>query len=385
MDLERILRRALVAVAVAGLAAGIGAHAAQRPDVAGWCWTIATVPVIAGLAVSIVRDFLAGRVGVDAIALVSMSGALALGQPLAGAVVWSPEPPPVSKPPRTLRDAVFEPLIGIFRKSRALEIIAFLLLYKFGENLATALTRPFLIQKCFSPEDVGLATATIGLIAIIGGTFFGAWTTDRIGLGRALWIFGITQAVGFLGYIVVDRMTPGVPCAGGAAGAISQSMASRLVMYGSVGVENLCQGMANGAFGVLLLRLTQKQFSATQYALFSSVFALGRTLAGLVGPGASVTRGEEHLEIGSFKEAMKWLFDQARKGQSIQRYKGLGEMSAEQLWETTMDPARRTLLSVKLEDIAETETIFSTLMGEDVESRRKFIEDNALDVKNLDI
>ena len=200
--------------------------------------------------------------------------------PLAGAVLWSPEPPAVSKPPRTLRDAVFEPLIGIFRKSRALEIIAFLLLYKFGENLATALTRPFLIQKCFSPEDVGLATATIGLIAIIGGTFFGAWTTDRIGLGRALWIFGLIQAVGFLGYIVVDRMTPGVPCAAGAIGAISQSIESRLVMYGSVGIENLCQGMANGAFGVLLLRLTSKQFSATQYALFSSVFALGRTLAG---------------------------------------------------------------------------------------------------------
>ncbi len=200
--------------------------------------------------------------------------------PLAGAVVWSPEPPGVSKPPRTLRDAVFEPLIGIFRKSRALEIIAFLLLYKFGENLATALTRPFLIQKCFSPGDVGLATATIGLIAIIGGTFFGAWTTDRIGLGRSLWIFGLIQAVGFLGYVVVDRMTPGVPCAAGAIGAVSQSIESRLVMYGSVGIENLCQGMANGAFGVLLLRLTSKQFSATQYALFSSVFALGRTLAG---------------------------------------------------------------------------------------------------------
>ncbi len=200
--------------------------------------------------------------------------------PLAGAVVWSPEPPQVSSTPRTLRDAVFEPLIGIFRKSRALEIIAFLLLYKFGENLATALTRPFLIQKCFSPGDVGLATATIGLIAIIGGTFFGAWTTDRIGLGRALWIFGLIQAVGFLGYILVDRQTPGVPCAAGAAGAVVQPMGTRLVMYGSVGVENLCQGMANGAFGVLLLRLTSKQFSATQYALFSSVFALGRTLAG---------------------------------------------------------------------------------------------------------
>ncbi len=202
--------------------------------------------------------------------------------PLMGVVLWSPEPPPVAGAPRTLRDAVFEPLVGIFRKSRALEIVAFLLLYKFGENLATALTRPFLIQKCFSPGDVGLATATIGLVAIIGGTFVGGWATDRIGLGRALWIFGAIQAVGFLGYVVVDRMTPGVPCLAGAAAlaAHTQPISHRLVMYGAVGIENACQAMATGAFGVLLLRLTQKQFSATQYALFSSVFALGRTLVG---------------------------------------------------------------------------------------------------------
>ena len=199
--------------------------------------------------------------------------------PMFGVVVWSPEPPPVSRPPRTLREAVFEPLVGIFRKSRALEIVAFLLLYKFGENLATALTRPFLIQKCFSPEDVGLATASIGLVAIIVGTFYGGWMSGRIGLGRALWIFGIVQAVGFLGYVAVDRMTPGAPCAAG-PGTLTQPPGSRLAMYGAVGIENLCQGMATGAFGVLLLRLTQKQFSATQYALFSSIFALGRTLAG---------------------------------------------------------------------------------------------------------
>ncbi len=207
---------------------------------------------------------------------------LALGLlyvPLLGVVLWSPEPPEVSRAPRTLREAVFEPLVGIFRKSRALEIVAFLLLYKFGENLATALTRPFLIQKCFSPGDVGLATATIGLVAIIAGTFFGGWACDRLGLGRALWIFGMIQAIGFLGYIVVDRMTPGVPCAA-APDLLVQPLANRLAMYAAVGIENLCQGMATGAFGVLLLRLTQKQFSATQYALFSSIFALGRTLAG---------------------------------------------------------------------------------------------------------
>ena len=89
------------------------------------------------------------------------------------------------------------------------------------------------------------------------------------------------------------------------------------------------------------------------------------------------------------KSSPRDLFDYVKKegsrGYDVQRYKGLGEMTSQQLWETTMDPERRTLLSVKLEDIAECEAIFSTLMGEDVESRRKFIEDNALDVKNLDI
>src|SRR5690349_7627766 len=91
------------------------------------------------------------------------------------------------------------------------------------------------------------------------------------------------------------------------------------------------------------------------------------------------------VEKGSPRELFDYVVNEGRKDYTIQRYKGLGEMSAEQLWQTTMDPERRTLLSVKLEDITETETIFSTLMGEDVEARRKFIEENALEVKNLDI
>jgi DNA gyrase subunit B len=93
----------------------------------------------------------------------------------------------------------------------------------------------------------------------------------------------------------------------------------------------------------------------------------------------------EPVEKQTVRELFTYIVEQGKKDYQVQRYKGLGEMTSPQLWETTMDPERRTLLAVKLEDIAETETIFTTLMGEDVEARRKFIEDNALDVKNLDI
>jgi DNA gyrase subunit B len=93
----------------------------------------------------------------------------------------------------------------------------------------------------------------------------------------------------------------------------------------------------------------------------------------------------ETVEKSTARDLFAYVLAEGRKDYIVQRYKGLGEMTSQQLWETTMDPERRTLLSVKLEDIAECETIFTTLMGEDVEARRKFIEDNALDVKNLDI
>src|SRR6476620_11370967 len=94
---------------------------------------------------------------------------------------------------------------------------------------------------------------------------------------------------------------------------------------------------------------------------------------------------KEEVEKTTARDLFDYVLGEGKKEFTVQRYKGLGEMTAPQLWETTMDPERRTLLSVRLEDIAESETIFTTLMGEDVEARRKFIEENALDVKNLDI
>jgi PAT family beta-lactamase induction signal transducer AmpG len=195
--------------------------------------------------------------------------------PLMAVVIASPEPPASIRPPVTLRDAVFDPFVSLFRKPRATAIILFILLYKLGDNMATALVRPFLIEKRFSPADVGLATLTIGLIFIIGGTVVGAALTRKIGVGRALWIFGVLQAVACLGYVVVDRMAGATP-----AGNVVQPFASRLVMYAATALETGCQGLATGALDVFLIRLTEKRFSATQYALFASVFALGRTLAG---------------------------------------------------------------------------------------------------------
>jgi DNA gyrase subunit B len=128
--------------------------------------------------------------------------------------------------------------------------------------------------------------------------------------------------------------------------------------------------------------LPREFFDSAEYQRIAD---LARTLAGLIGEGAHVIRGEERHEVGSFKEAMKWLFDQARKGQSIQRYKGLGEMNPEQLWETTIDPQSRRLMSVKIEDAVAADEIFTTLMGDQVEPRREFIEKNALSVTNLDV
>jgi len=145
---------------------------------------------------------------------------------------------------------------------------------------------------------------------------------------------------------------------------------------GALRINKLQHGLSSEAL------LSQAFFAGNDYA---AIRIIANQINGLIVPGAVISRGSKQQAVKTFGEAQSWLMDEAKKGRTIQRFKGLGEMNPEQLWETTVNPESRRLLQVRVEDAVAADQIFSTLMGDVVEPRRAFIENNALRVSNLDV
>jgi MFS transporter, PAT family, beta-lactamase induction signal transducer AmpG len=209
---------------------------------------------------------------------------LGLGAVFAGftlLVLAAPEPDRPAVAPRTLTKAVVEPLRSYFARPDAIGIALFLVFYKFGDNMGGTMVNPFLKDLCFSNAEAGAALKTIGTIATIAGSLLGGFLLPRMGLGRALWIFGVLQA-GANAVYSLAAISRHVPLDISQCAALpSIDAATRLWTYGAITAEYGAQGMATAAQAVLLLRVCDRRYSATQFALLSSLFALGRWGSGL--------------------------------------------------------------------------------------------------------
>ncbi len=192
-----------------------------------------------------------------------------------GLTLAAAEPERPATAPRTLGAAVWEPLTSYFRRPNAIVLALFLALYKFGDNLGGTMVNPFLKDLCFRNAEIGLVLKTVGTAATILGAGAGAAAMARLGLGRSLWLFGILQALGNALYALAAATHPGTTdialCSG-----VHVATATRAAAYVAIAGEYAFQGMGTSALVALVTRLCEKRYSATQYALLSSLFALGR-------------------------------------------------------------------------------------------------------------
>jgi PAT family beta-lactamase induction signal transducer AmpG len=190
---------------------------------------------------------------------------LMAGSMLVGVVasLLAPEPRLKQRPPATLKEAVVEPFVEFLSRRGAVGILLFIILYKLDVVMATALTTPFMLELGFTKTDIGAVTKGFGMAATIVGTLAGGAVVARAGMKTSLWLFGILQSVSTLSFLALARLGHHYP-----------------MMVTAIGLENLCSGMGTAAYAAFLMSLCDRRFTATQYALLTSLMALTRVIIG---------------------------------------------------------------------------------------------------------
>ncbi|MGV0025007.1 AmpG family muropeptide MFS transporter [Phormidesmis priestleyi] len=184
------------------------------------------------------------------------------------AAFWAPEPDLRTQPPASLAEAVTLPFIEFFHRLgrlRAIAVLGFIVLYKLGDSLVNNMATPFLLKTGFTQTDIGAIQGGMGLLATIVGTLAGGAILSKIGIYRSLWIFGGLQAISNLSYLILSQLGKSYPA-----------------MVVAINIENFCGGLGTAAFVAFLMSLCNQRFSATQFALLSSLMAVSRDI--LVAP-----------------------------------------------------------------------------------------------------
>ncbi len=181
-----------------------------------------------------------------------------------GFTLIAPEPQDQVIPPKNLKDAVWGPMTAYFRRSGAIEMLLFIVVFKLGDVVAGAMTTPFLLDVGFTRTDVGTVNKGFGMVSTILGTLAGGSIISKLGINRSLWVFAFLQVFSNLGFTVLALLGHNYPA-----------------MITAIGIENICGGMGNAAFIAFLMSLCDKRFTATQYALLSSLMAVAGAVAGV--------------------------------------------------------------------------------------------------------
>ncbi len=192
----------------------------------------------------------------------------------------TPEPQVAAGTPQTMKDAVINPLAEYFSRNNAVWILIFILLYKMGDTMASAITTPFYLDLGFSKTDIGAVVKVFGTGATLAGAFLGGIILLRLGINRSLWIFGVLQALSTACFALLAR--------------IGYSIAA---LSGVIAFENLSSGMGTAAFVAFMASITNKKFTATQYALLTSLIGIPRAVASSVTGFMAKTIGWEGFFI----------------------------------------------------------------------------------------